>query len=789
MAPHSTALAPGTAEDSPPAYNAANPAGGAAPDDVDLAASFATLSLGDEPADPDTDTCLAHLKFLHAIQSMKEDVGYTDGLWGIWDSRAENPLEDLFSGDDAGADGDKPRPTGDDRVKAALSRIREKRWALFVARAVDRYEAWWHALPKEAMLTEQDMEQENNPRYSRLPSTGTFLAWKEHMLPPLDVLMVFHSHMLNPRAFLEDCMRHGMGTVWTAGMPWRLVSDAIDTRFNYTVTDDAKARWTQTTNRPWANQGDATHKPLRCAFCKHTISVPWTTCGKGEKDKTDILPGLNYKEVLSVSKFVQDSALLLSHSVPMPGTILEPQTGRPERVPAYPDSLVFPRTFPNRMIRLDLRIKIMELLRPDGDMHPTMERVRDLVEGVVASEDRVRKIDSASTVWGRYKPRFKAKVSVRQMMNRYWENFSPFALDLGGAVIRQGVFIDKMIKLDWLHAPSARATMQRLMNKYKRFIWIMRSHPTNVAVPTLDVDLAWHTHQLSPFAYYRYTVELCSKFIDHNDKMDETKLSASFEWTSKKYQEMFSEIYSECTCWYCETLRSGMVSSVGKLLGTSKDEKIAENFYKSGAAKLCPPDNSAHISAHNAVRSVETAQRERVTNYLRARHQEKLDRNYERAVKRAQKKGRELPPKEEYYNHWGYNYYMYSPFMFPYYYTPGLYYGWDPCYVLEAVEALVPVAAEQPVVPVVVVRQEAAEVVEAAAAAAAAVVAAVVVVEAAVVEEEVEVSLVPCPYALFMTDEFNRLLIPQLTIIVVGPAVRIESQSGRSREAVYCNES
>src|SRR5690242_1185923 len=42
--------------------------------------------------DPSAETCLAHLKLLFAIQAMKEDVGYTDGLWGLWDSRA-GPLD------------------------------------------------------------------------------------------------------------------------------------------------------------------------------------------------------------------------------------------------------------------------------------------------------------------------------------------------------------------------------------------------------------------------------------------------------------------------------------------------------------------------------------------------------------------------------------------------------------------------------------------------------------------------------------------------------------------------
>jgi hypothetical protein len=33
-----------------------------------------------------------------------------------------------------------------------------------------------------------------------------------------------------------------------------------------------------------------------------------------------------------------------------------------------------------------------------------------------------------------------------------------------------------------------------------------------------------------------------------------------------------------------------------------------------------------------------------------------MDREYEKAVKRAAKKGRTLPPREDYYMHWGYAY-------------------------------------------------------------------------------------------------------------------------------------
>jgi len=113
-----------------------------------------------------------------------------------------------------------------------------------------------------------------------------------------------------------------------------------------------------------------------------------------------------------------------------------------------------------------------------------------------------------------------------------------------------------MCQIDWLHSASASDTMARLLKKYSRFFTIIATHPTRVAVPTLDVDLAWHTHQTMPSAYYKYSTRLTKKFIDHDDKMDDSKLSEAFEWTSKTYQENYNEVYSECTCWYCEGERS-----------------------------------------------------------------------------------------------------------------------------------------------------------------------------------------------------------------------------------------
>lgn len=508
--------------------------------------------------------------------------------------------------------------------------------------------------------------------------------------------------MLNPRAFLEDTLRCGLSSLWATGMPWAVLSSAIDTDFNYNVSDETKAAWVASTGRNWDNADDATVKHIKCPACQVPIEHPWTTCGRDEANKAPVSVGLvgsGYgdgkfqrscpscgiqidKELLSVAKFAKDVQSLVVDSVPMPGTILDPIKGSPEPVPADLRATYFPRTFPNRMIRRKLIAQVVDLIQPGSSPRPTMETVRDLIEKVLGSGRALQEIESRPT-HGPGRVGRESKLCVRKMMSRYWENFSPFALDLSGAVMRQGVFTGKMYQIDWLHSPASRETMARLITKYKRFVSLMVEHPTKTCVPTLDVDLAWHTHQLSPSAYYRYTTSGTTKFIDHDDKIDEDKLSDCFAWTVKAYQAKYSAVYSECTCWYCETIRSDNINSVSRVLGVSSQDKAAESFHTSGQAQFCPPDKSAHISSHNAVRAGTdmSSTRDRLAAYARDRKYRQLELNYEKARRRAEKKGRKLPPRDEYYDHWGYSYFMYSPFIYPMYFTPGMYYGWDPGYV------------------------------------------------------------------------------------------------------------
>ncbi|KAK0732423.1 hypothetical protein B0T21DRAFT_443207 [Apiosordaria backusii] len=673
-------------------------------EEADLTAAFAGLSLSDGGSHPTVDTCLAHLKLLFAIQTLKEDVGYTDGLFGLWDCLAGPVIVDEEKRRLAGAQYDK--------ILATLSKIREKRWALFVARAAERYEVWWKSLPGQRILSERDMDELERDQdvYGRFPVDPELkFGWREDMLPPLDVLMVWHTHMLNPRAFLEDAMLVGLRSFWSNGMPWELVNQAIDSdAFSYCVSDQCKANWTNQTGLAWDNADDSMRKTLRCPRCTASLEILWTTCGGPENhhqdpnSEVDLIGGgygdgnLNSncpqcgiaikKELLSVARFVKDvKALLGPSNKPMPGTVLDTLKGTPEyqTEPTAPNLRIrFARAFPNRMLKSgcrSIRTDITGLLNNPYLPDPTMEDVRVKIEAVLSKQSYLKEINGLRGTTGTYTLRPAARTAIRKMMNTYWQNFSIFGLDLSGAVMRQGIFIEKMVKLDWLlHSPSARQTMERVLVKYNRFFAIMAENTGTVVVPTLDVDLAWHTHQLSPGMYYQHSVALTAKFVDHDDKIEEGLLSAQFEWTSQKYQEKYGEVYSECTCWYCEAIRSSHISGLSGVLGVSKQERLADDFHASGQASLCPPDKSAHISAHNAVMPVEDT-RQTVHRRLVALHQKRLDAAYAKAKARAEKKGRKIPPREAYlYDHWGYPVAHAGPYGYPLWWTTGMYFAWAP---------------------------------------------------------------------------------------------------------------
>ena len=154
--------------------------------------------------------------------------------------------------------------------------------------------------------------------------------------------MVWHSYMLNPRDFLEDCLRHGKMQFWKTGLPWEAIDSCIDNNsLEYCASQQAQGFFEAQTKEAWDSLNDKPTTLVPCPKCKRLLTCPWTTCDRAFFQETTGLElsdhGLADKQfqlscqfcrvtinhgVLRTQKFRRDLEQLLLNDVPMPGTIL-----------------------------------------------------------------------------------------------------------------------------------------------------------------------------------------------------------------------------------------------------------------------------------------------------------------------------------------------------------------------------------------------------------------------------------------------------------------------------------
>ena len=107
--------------------------------------------------------------------------------------------------------------------------------------------------------------------------------------------------------------------------------------------------------------------------------------------------------------------------------------GLPEIVPGFASRASF---FPNRFLvgrysDKALYPEICAIVDPYLSVPGTMENVRTEIEKGFANGEYVNTTNG-------HRATKEERIALRRMMSCYWDNASPFSLDLVGAVIRQG---------------------------------------------------------------------------------------------------------------------------------------------------------------------------------------------------------------------------------------------------------------------------------------------------------------------------------------------------------------
>ncbi|XP_071728748.1 glycine-rich domain-containing protein 1-like [Rutidosis leptorrhynchoides] len=126
--------------------------------------------------------------------------------------------------------------------------------------------------------------------------------------------------------------------------------------------------------------------------------------------------------------------------------------------------------------------------------------------------------------------------------------------DLVSAVERQSSFYYQVSRPFMKDIIFLEGAVQR----YKGFLhMIERNKETKskkFCVPTYDIDLMWHTHQLHPRSYCNDMMSLLGRVLDHDDTdSDRTKgqkLDVGFDRTTKQWKEMFPSRYWKAGAMY-----------------------------------------------------------------------------------------------------------------------------------------------------------------------------------------------------------------------------------------------
>jgi hypothetical protein len=130
---------------------------------------------------------------------------------------------------------------------------------------------------------------------------------------------------------------------------------------------------------------------------------------------------------------------------------------------------------------------------------------------------------------------------------------------LVGACRRQQVFMRKIMGL--------RAGMdtpvfisQCCVPRYARFLELMKAHKGTMLVPTLAIDLAWHSHQMLPRRYHAETRQLVGWSVNHDDDLDGQQLESDLARTAQLWEARFGEPYLELRG---QKLRSSGLKAIG----------------------------------------------------------------------------------------------------------------------------------------------------------------------------------------------------------------------------------
>ncbi|XP_024537305.1 glycine-rich domain-containing protein 1-like [Selaginella moellendorffii] len=145
----------------------------------------------------------------------------------------------------------------------------------------------------------------------------------------------------------------------------------------------------------------------------------------------------------------------------------------------------------------------------------------------------------------------EGKISLTRPL--YSGRSSGISYNLADAVLRQQNFYYQVSGPHYVDENFLRAAVAR----YKAFLHLVFRHTSAASVflvPTYDIDLIWHTHQLHPVSYRSDLTRLFGRIFEHDDTDSNRdpggKLDKGFAKTLSLWESLYDLPYEKAGCMY-----------------------------------------------------------------------------------------------------------------------------------------------------------------------------------------------------------------------------------------------
>lgn len=505
-------------------------------------------------------------------------------------------------------------------VSASRPLSPEVAWNAFLHRAVQRFEMYAASILEPRLAASFSLFQPSD--LARVPfgtwvqaqdQYGPFLSRRAievpaNRMPPLDVALIWHAYLLTPSRYHEDCVLqpHRLA-LHRCAFPLQLLVSRLFLSDGEPILQVQRAAtlWSRVTGTPFDPldvmpwERPLSTFPVKCPSCLTELSVPWLDVATGDRWHKSC-PAANCSQTISLStlqgKVFVDDLMRWTQSGSSPegyrlrGGLLAAADGR--FLFKDPYAPLLSRMFANGGGAQSRHGAMVQDIASDeidvyGPMKPSMDVVTDFLGPPQSFNLDAIARDFLSKAIGAVQPNHWEREDIRvrtdHLFRFYMESipWSYASADLVATARRQDKFYTEISNLsDWAADEHGavqilQGFLQSAVLRYHRWLRLLYLNPDRFIAPTLDIDLAWHTHQLHP-EYYTQCFSAVGRFIDHDDRVDEQELARAFERARRLWFEEYGLPYSRFTVRYSDGVRRRTMWPLRRAFGNRPQGNPAE---------------------------------------------------------------------------------------------------------------------------------------------------------------------------------------------------------------------